>query len=270
MIQDLMMDSCTSKLYCECGFDSRQHLEDYVSDKPDMVFMEDFVKFPIENCKNIFTEGHIRGDIVIDLSLGSLVHQLYSACDFFKHIIVLKVRDRCIMELKRWVDSRTGAFSWGHAAKLYADIEGESDKLQEKEEKMRLAIQQVMKCDLGKENMMDPIVLPLADCIITAWFLDAISKDQDEYIRYLKKVSGLLKLGGHIILVGDLDTTYYIIGKHKFHFLNYDEEFVRKALVEAGFKVDYCKVKKRTAVSDLLDYKAIIFVAAHKEREVKP
>ncbi|XP_077105850.1 nicotinamide N-methyltransferase-like [Ranitomeya variabilis] len=268
MTQDLTMDSCTCKLYHECSFDSRQHLDDYVSDKPDMAFMEDFVIFPIENCKNIFTEGHIKGDIVIDLSLGSLVHHLYAACDYFKYILVLKTSDRCIMELKRWVDSRTGAFSWGHAAKLYADIDEESDKLEEKEKKMRLAIQHVMKCNLAKENMMDPIVLPPADCIISAWFIDAISKDQDEYIRYLKKVSGLLKLGGHIILVGDLGTTYFMIGKEKLHYLNYDEEFARKALVEAGFVVDYCKVKQRTAVSDLLDYKAVIFIAAHKEREV--
>ncbi|CAJ0967704.1 unnamed protein product [Ranitomeya imitator] len=84
--------------------------------------------------------------------------------------------------------------------------------------------------------MMDPIVLPPADCIISAWLLDVISKDQDDNIRYLKKVAGLLKLGGHMILLGDLNTTYYTIGKRKFHILNYDdEEFVRKALVEAGF-----------------------------------
>ncbi|XP_073441199.1 nicotinamide N-methyltransferase-like [Dendrobates tinctorius] len=262
------MDSCTCKLYHECVFDSRRHLDDYVSDKPDMSFMEDFVIFPIENCKNIFTKGHIKGDIVIDLSLGSLIHHLYAACDYFKYIIVLKASERCIMELKRWVDSRTGAFSWDHAVKVHVDVDRQSDKLKEKEEKMRLAIQHVMKCNLEKENMLDPIVLPQADCIISAWFLGAISKDQDEYIRYLKKVSVLLKLGGHIILVGDLGTTYFIIGKEKLHYLNYDEEFARKALAEAGFVVDYCKVKKRRTVSDLIDYKAVIVIAAHKEREV--
>ncbi|XP_044133522.1 nicotinamide N-methyltransferase-like [Bufo gargarizans] len=211
---------------------------------------------------------HIKGDIVIDLSIGSMVHHLYSACEFFKYIIVLKNRDRCIMELKRWVDSRTGAFDWGHAAKRHVDIEEKSDQLQDKEEKVRSALQHVVKCNLEKENITDPIVLPLADCIISAWLLDVISRDQDDYIRYLRKFSGMLKLGGHLILIGDLDLTYFTVGGEKLHGFRYDEEFARKALEGEGFVIDSCEVKKRTSVSDLLDYTAIIFIVAHKQKLV--
>ncbi|XP_073513287.1 nicotinamide N-methyltransferase-like [Phyllobates terribilis] len=260
------MDSKNPKVYHESGFDSRQFLEHYVSDSPGMVFEEDFLIFPIESLRKTFTEDHIRGDILIDLSLGSLVHQLYAACDFFKHIIVLKTRDRCIMELKRWVDTRTGAFHWGHVTKLHADTGDDSDKLQEKEEKMRLALQHVVKCDIDKENMTDPIILPPADCIICGWLLDNISKDQDGFIKYLRKFSGLLKPGGHFILLGCLESTYYTVGKDKLFLLNYDEDFARKALVGEGFGIDRCEVKKRTSVSDLVDYKAVIFIAAHKEK----
>ncbi|XP_073511402.1 nicotinamide N-methyltransferase-like [Phyllobates terribilis] len=195
-----------------------------------------------------------------------MVHHLYAACEFFKDVIVLKITDRCIMELKRWVDERTGAFDWGHAAKLHADIEGKSDLLQEKEEKIRLALEHVVKCDLGKENMMDPIVLPPADCIISAWLLDSISKNQDDYMTYLRKLLGLLKPGGHMILIGALDATYYTISKDKFHLFKYDEDFVRKALIGEGFIIDYWKVKNRTVESDLMDFKRIIFIVAHKPK----
>ncbi|KAM4016908.1 nicotinamide N-methyltransferase-like [Anomaloglossus baeobatrachus] len=116
LIQDETMDPSSYKLYRVDGFDSRQHLEDYMSDKPDMVFAEDTLIFPIENLLKTFTEGNIKEDVMIDLSAGSIIHQLYAACDFFKQIIVLKPSDRCIMELKRWVDSRTGAFHWSHAS----------------------------------------------------------------------------------------------------------------------------------------------------------
>ncbi|XP_056400842.1 indolethylamine N-methyltransferase-like [Hyla sarda] len=143
---------------------------------------------------------------------------------------------------------------------------GANDHFQDKEGKVRSTIPHVMKCDLEKENMMDPIVLPPADCIISFGLLDKISKDQDDYIRYLRKFSGMLKPGGHIMFIGCLDMTYYTVGKDKFHALTYDEDFVRKALVGEGFVIDYCKVKKRTNVSDLTDYKAVIFIAAHKEK----
>ncbi|CAJ0967713.1 unnamed protein product [Ranitomeya imitator] len=273
------MDSSTCKRYHEDEFDSRENLEFYFSDKPDMVFREDSLIFPIENLTKTFTEGHVKGDILIDLSSGSMVHHLFAACDFFKHIIVLKMRDRCIMEMKRWVDSRTGAFDWNHATQLHVDSVGKSetitfitfpisfsDQLPDKEGKVRSALQHVVKCNLEKEDMMDPIVLPPADCVISAWLLDYICKNQDDYIRYLRKFSSLLKPGGRIILISSLEMTYFKIGKEKFHAFSFDADFARKALVAEGFIIDRCEVRKRTAVSDLTDYKAVIFIAAHKDK----
>ncbi|XP_075696789.1 nicotinamide N-methyltransferase-like [Rhinoderma darwinii] len=261
-----MMDSSPHKLYHVHDFDSRQSLEHYFSDKSDIVFGEDFLKFVIENLRQVFTVGHINGDILIDLSSGSVVHHLYSACEFFKNILVLKINNRCIMELKRWVDDRTGAFYWGHTSALLQEKEENSDQCQDQEAKLRSALQHVVKYDLEKENMTDPLVLPPADCVISVWLLDIISKDQDDYIRYLRKFSRLLKPGGHIIIIGVLGSTYFTVGKDKFHVFTYDESFVRKVLVGEGFFIDYCKVNERTAVSDLIDHKAVIFIAAHKEK----
>ncbi|XP_075135007.1 nicotinamide N-methyltransferase-like [Leptodactylus fuscus] len=259
------MDSSTYKRYHIHGYDTRQLLDQYLSDEPEMVFGEDALIFPMKSLTKAFSAGHIKGDILLDLSIGSLVHHLYSACEFFKDIIVLKIQDRCILELKRWTDKRTGAFHWGHVGKIHVDIEGKSHRVEDKEVKVRSAMQHVVKCDIEKENMTEPIVLPPADCIISAWLLDAICKDQDDYIRYLRKFSRLLKPGGHIILIGCLGVTYYTVGKDKFHAFTYDEDFVRKVLEEEDFIIDECKVHKRTSVSDLIDYKAIIFIVAHKK-----
>ncbi|KAG8546770.1 hypothetical protein GDO81_029853 [Engystomops pustulosus] len=260
------MDSCDHKLYHVHGFDSRKLLEDYLSDKPDMVFGDDSLVFPIRNLLKTFKLGHIKGDILLDFSIGSIIHHLYAACEFFNHMIVLKVQDRCMLELKRWVDTRTGAFHWGHAAQLHVDIEGNSDQSQDKDVKVRSALQHVVKCDFEKENITEPIDLPPADCIISAWLLDVISKDQDDYVRYLRKFSKLLKPGGHLLYIGMLEATYIIVGKDKMHVFTYDEDIARKALVGEGFVIDRCEVKERTNVSDLIDYKATIFIAAHKEK----
>ncbi|XP_072012450.1 nicotinamide N-methyltransferase-like [Engystomops pustulosus] len=260
------MDPCKQKFYHVHGCDSREYLERYFSDKPDMPLRDDSLIFPLENFTKTFQLGHIKGDILIDLSIGPIIHHLYSACEFFKHIIVLKVRDRCMMELKRWVDTRTGAFYWGHAAELQAEIEGKSDQALDKEGEVRSALQHVLKCDFEKENMTEPIDLPPADCIISAWLLSVISKDQNDFIQYLRKFSKLLKPGGHFLFIGCLGATYYIVGKDKLHILKYDEEFVRKALVGEGFVIDCCEVKKRTNRTNMIDYKAIMFIAAHKEK----
>ncbi|XP_071969436.1 nicotinamide N-methyltransferase-like [Engystomops pustulosus] len=260
------MDSSSKKLYHVHGFDSRKHLDDYFSDRPDVVVAEDSLVFPIKNLTKTFTQGHLKGDILIDLSSSSFIHHLYAACEFFKHIIVLKVNDRCILELKRWVDTRTGAFDWCHAAQLHVDIEGKSDQLEDKEGKVRSALQHVIKCNLEKENMTEPIDLPPADCIITALLLDHICKEQDDYIKYIRKFSKLLKPGGHMIIFGSLGTTYITIGKDKIHVFTYDEDLVRKALAGEGFVIDSFEIKKRTVESDLIDHKAVFFVVAHKKK----
>ncbi|XP_075696825.1 nicotinamide N-methyltransferase-like [Rhinoderma darwinii] len=260
------MDSSPYKFYHVHGFDSRQYLEHYFSDKPDMAFRDDLLNFIIGNLRQVFAVGHINGEILIDLSIGSFIHHLYSASEFFKNIIVLKVNNRCIMELKRWVDVRTGAFYWGHTSALHQETEENSDQFENGEGKVRSAIQHVVKYDLEKENMTEPLVLPPADCVISTFLLDVISKDQDDYIRYLRKISRLLKPGGCLILIGVLDITYFTVGKDKLHGFAYDEDFARKALVGEGFIIDYCKVKERTAVSDITNYKSVIFIAAHKDK----
>ncbi|KAM4015590.1 nicotinamide N-methyltransferase-like [Anomaloglossus baeobatrachus] len=260
------MDSGYFKFYHEDSFDSRNHLDTYLTSSQEASFIEDILTFPIKKLHKMFREGHIKGDILIDLSKGSMVHYLYAACEFFEHILVLKITDRCIMELKRWVDERTGAFDWQHAAKLHLDIEGDSEKFQEIEANVRSALQHVVKCDLTKENIMEPMVLPEADCVISGFLLDVISKNHDDYIKYLGKFLKLLKPGGHIILCGALDTTYFTMGKDKLHYLKHDENLPRDALVKEGFAIDCCEVKNSSVVSDLTDYKGIIFIVAHREK----
>ncbi|KAG8583444.1 hypothetical protein GDO81_008415 [Engystomops pustulosus] len=114
--------------------------------------------------------------------------------------------------------------------------------------------------------MTEPIDLPPADCIINVCLLDIISNDQDDFIRNLRKFSKLLKPGGHFIFIGLLGITCFTLHKEKFHMLTYNEDFVRKAFIGEGFTIDFCEVKKRTAESDLTDYKGVIFIAAHKQK----
>ncbi|XP_075047517.1 nicotinamide N-methyltransferase-like [Mixophyes fleayi] len=260
------MDCRSHKFYHVDGFDSRRCLETYFSDNPEMVFGDESLKFPIEKLHHIFNAGDIKGDILIDISSFSITHHLYSACDFFKDIYLLKFKEKCVMEMNRWLNTRTGAFDWNHALTHFTKLEGNSDQCEDKEIKLKTAIKQIVKCDIEKENLTDPVVLPQADCVISAWLLELISKDQDDYIRYLKKITKLLKPGGQLILFGVLNATYFMIGQDRFHYFKYDENYARKVLTGEGFIIDHCDVLKRKAVSDLSDYQGVIFITAHKKK----
>ncbi|XP_018430593.1 PREDICTED: uncharacterized protein LOC108803256 [Nanorana parkeri] len=193
------MDSTQNKFYHIHGLDSRSLLDFYFSDKEDMVFGEDTLRFPMMNLHCVFSRG--------------------------------------------------------------------IDQTQDKELNLKASIKHIVTCNLEEENLAHPLVLPLADCVISAALLDVVSKDEEDYMRNLEKVSNLLRIGGHLILIGLLNTTYMTAGADRFHMMKYDESFVRSALSKLGFVIDYCAVQRRRNVSDLVDYSHIYFITAHKEND---
>nr|DBA16588.1 TPA: hypothetical protein GDO54_003967 [Pyxicephalus adspersus] len=208
--------------------------------------------------------SHIQGGLLIDFSIGSLIHQLYPICDFFKDIILLRLHERCIMEINKWLDTRTGAFDWLHTSTIVTELQRRREKGEEKEAKMKKKIKHVMRSDLEEENPVHPLVVPQADCLVTVSLLDLISKDQDDFIRNLRKILRFLKPGGHLILLGVLNATYFRIGEDRYYIFSYDEVFIRKVLHGEGFIIDQCEIF-RTADSDLMDYRAVIVLIAHRQ-----
>ncbi|XP_040182235.1 indolethylamine N-methyltransferase-like [Rana temporaria] len=258
------MDSTSPKLYHVHGMDSRSHLDLYFSNEEEMVFAEDTITFPMACFHYLLSTGRVKGTFLIDISSGSFIHHLYSASNFFKKMILLKFQERCIMELNRWLHDRTGAYDWSHTSSAAAELEGTRDQLQEKEMRLRSSIKQILKCDFEEENITSPVLLPLADCIISAVILEVISKNEDEYMKNLEKIIKLLKPGGQLLLIAILDATYWTAGTERFHSFKCNEEFVKNAFGKVGLAIDYCAVQRRRNVSDIIDYKAIIVIVGRK------
>ncbi|XP_063797884.1 nicotinamide N-methyltransferase-like [Pseudophryne corroboree] len=212
----------------------------------------------------LYVSGRIKGETLFDISLGSIVHQLFDITDFFKEIIILKLRESCIMELNKWVKTRTGAFSWTHACQALTELGDISDPEEVQEEKLKETIKRIVKIDFRKENLTDPEVLPPADCILTAWVLDVVSHDKQDYIRNLRKMSKLLKPGGHLILIACINITYYTAGNERLHALNYDESFVKKTLTDEGYEIESCELLDRKVENDFTDYKKLMVLTAVK------
>ncbi|XP_063797887.1 nicotinamide N-methyltransferase-like [Pseudophryne corroboree] len=208
----------------------------------------------------------LKGETLIDISVGSFVHHLFDISEYFKEIIILKLTESCIMELNKWVNTRTGAFNWNHAFKIVTELKGISDPdcSCEKEENLKETIKRIVKFDFSNENLTDPEVLPPADCLISAWMLEAVCQDQQDYIRNLRKMSKFLKPGGTLILIVNLNCTYYIVGNDKLHVFNNNENFVKKTLTDEGYVIGSCEKFDRKVVSDLIDHKQVMVLTAIK------
>uniref|UniRef100_A0A8D0GNP0 Nicotinamide N-methyltransferase n=1 Tax=Sphenodon punctatus TaxID=8508 RepID=A0A8D0GNP0_SPHPU len=176
----------------------------------------------------------LKGDTLIDIGTGPTIHQLLSACECFENIITSEYVDRNRQELEMWLKKEPGAFDWSPVVKYVCELEGNRDKWAEKEAKLRKAIKQVLKCDVHKSNPVDPVVLPQADCLISVECFEASCADLDAYRAALKNVSSLLKLGGHLVLCGDLGCSFYMVGTKRFSCLVLREEFLREAKAFRG------------------------------------
>ncbi|KAM5163578.1 indolethylamine N-methyltransferase-like [Mantella aurantiaca] len=258
------MDSKSHKFYHIHGMDSRDYSDLYCSDKAGKVFLEDTLMFPMMNLHYQFSSGRVTGNTLIDISMGSFIYHLYSASNSFQEIIILKTNEKCIMELSRWRHDRTGAYDWTHTSATAANLEGSRDLLQEKERRLKSSIKQILKCDFEVENITSPVELPLADCVLVGLIMEAISKNEDEYMRNLEKILKLLKPGGQFLLFSLTEGTYFTAGGERFYGLTIDENFVKNSLSKLGLVIDYCAVQKRRNVSDLIDYKSIMFIVAIK------
>ncbi|KAM5163566.1 nicotinamide N-methyltransferase-like isoform 2-T2 [Mantella aurantiaca] len=258
------MDCTEYKFYHIHGMDSREHSDLYFSGKEDMVFREDSLIFPMMNFHYQFNSRRVAGKTLIDISIGSFIHHLYSASNSFQEIVVLKSNEKCIMELSRWLHDRTGAYDWTHASATAAELEGNRDLLQEKESRLKSSIKQILKCDYEQEYITSPVELPLADCVLCVLIMNVISKNEDEYMRNLEKILKLLKPGGCLFLMSVIDTTYFTIKGERFHSFTHDEAFEKNALRKLGLVIDYCAVQRKRNVSDLIDYKAVMITVAYK------
>ncbi|XP_075696704.1 nicotinamide N-methyltransferase-like [Rhinoderma darwinii] len=233
-----------------------------------MDFADESVLFPMEKLFNTFVLGHVKGETITDISFGPIIHHLFSACEIFKDIFILRVKETCVMELNNWLHDQTGAYDWSHTAQIIKQLEGESVQYKEKEMKLKTAIKHIVKCDIEKENLTDPLVLPQADCLITAWLLESLSKDKEDYIKNLRRFLTFLKPKGQLILFGTLNATYYTVGEEKFHSFKTNESFIRETLTGEGLIIDQCEILPRKAKSDLSDYDSIVFITAHRGQQI--
>ncbi|KAM8927194.1 nicotinamide N-methyltransferase-like [Pelodytes ibericus] len=230
---------------------------------------DDFPEFSLLELYNADFLG-LNGDMpsgrsLIDLSFGPSISHLNALADTYSEITVLDFNQSLMNNLESSKRGDPNAPDWSQALKHMAELGGNSDQLEATEQKLKKATKRVVEYDLQKDNPTDPVVLQESDSLLSISFLELVSEDQEAYSRNLKKISRLIKPGGHLILIGALHGTYFQLGKNNFQVLKCDSNSVKSALTKAGFTMDICKVTERKSISDLADYKEIICVVAQKK-----
>ncbi|CAH2320155.1 nicotinamide N-methyltransferase-like [Pelobates cultripes] len=236
----------------------------YASDKG--ALLGERTNIVLRNFHEIFSSGVVKGNTLIDIGAGSAIFELLSACEVFTNIIISDFLEQNLTEVKKWLTKDSNMLDWTSYVKFVCDLEGKSANLQEKEEKLRKTVKQVVKCDVLKKNPFEPLVIPPADCLISCFCLETACKDVASYCNTLKNFKDLLKPGGHIIMQSAENGTFYHVREKKFYCLTITKKEIEKAFIEAGYEIVKLEVKQRKDKSrlDIYDYHSLYCVHARK------
>ncbi|XP_069469644.1 nicotinamide N-methyltransferase-like isoform X2 [Ambystoma mexicanum] len=260
------MDNAIGGAFYEKYFEPRSYLDDYF----------DFGKNSVGNeCLNltlpflcrVFGEGGLSGDTLIDIGSGPSIHQLLSACEAFMNITATDYSKQSRQELEKWLKNESGAFDWKPVVKTVCELEGNRMSIQDKEEKLRRVVKQVLPCDLLKTNPLEPLVLPQFDCVLSSFCLEVACKTNDEVCLAVKNMSNLTKPGGHLVLCGAARCSHYQVGEVMFTAMAVDEGILRKAASEAGYTIESLKVDSREdpkTVRETTDFSCMYLMVARK------
>ncbi|XP_066442073.1 nicotinamide N-methyltransferase-like [Eleutherodactylus coqui] len=230
---------------------------------------DEYLYFVLKQLAEIFNSGKVKGDTLIDIGTGPSIYQLLSACEAFKNIIVSDFTDRNREEFNVWLKNQPGAFDWSSVINHVCQLEGDRISCQEKEERLRKTIKQVLKCDVLKTNPIDPVTIPKVDCLLSCLCLESACKDFETYDTSLKSISKLLKLGGYLVLTGVLGNNYYLVGEEKFSCLSLNDAFLREAITGAGYSIENFHLYNKTedSLEDKADFSGYFVIVAQKEND---
>lgn len=134
----------------------------------------------------------------------------------------------------------------------------------EKEEKLRQAVKQVLKCDVTQSQPLGAVPLPPADCLLSTLCLDAACPDLPTYRRALRNLGSLLKPGGFLVIMDALKSSYYMIGEQKFSSLPLGREAVEAAVKEAGYTIEWFEVISQSYSSTMANNEGLFSLVGRK------
>ncbi|XP_063291738.1 indolethylamine N-methyltransferase-like [Pelobates fuscus] len=260
------MSSTGHKHYHDKNYPAKRFVEVYFCDDRFPLINEN-MEFPMEHIHKDIDSGVVKEGTLIDFSVGATASHLIPACNVFKDIYVVEVNKVNIDEFEKWRQGKQDAVNFSYGAKFHHKLEGGREAWHLKEDKTRQAIKGVIQWDISNDDQV-PVALPQADCILSLYLLHVISKDKEAFQSNLKKITSRLKIGGSLLLFSVTNMTFYEVDTQKFFVLPVDLDFIKQAVINAGFVIDKVNVLPSKKNCDLVDYDSIIHVRCRKERNV--
>ncbi|XP_032393456.1 phenylethanolamine N-methyltransferase [Etheostoma spectabile] len=202
---------------CYQGFDPGAYLQNNYSPAiADFERKDGLEPWKLACLHRAFTEGDVRGELLVDVGSGPSLYQVMSGCEVFNKVLLTDFLEVNRQELRSWLQDEGGcSMDWTPFLQHVCKLEGRpSSAWTEKAARLRQVIVDIVHIDVHSPQPLALDVLPSAgaDCLVSAYCLESASPDLAAFTRALGHIGRLLRPGGHLLLIGTLGMTYYMAG----------------------------------------------------------
>uniref|UniRef100_A0AAQ6IKM3 Phenylethanolamine N-methyltransferase n=1 Tax=Anabas testudineus TaxID=64144 RepID=A0AAQ6IKM3_ANATE len=224
---------------CYQRFDPASYLKyNYTPPRADFERKDSIVPWKLACLHRAFTED-VSGELLVDIGSGPTLYQVLSGCEVFNKVILTDFLEINRQELRRWLRDEGGYnLDWTPYMEYVCKLEGRRYAWSEKAAKLRKVVKDVLPIDVHCPQPMAPDALPSggADCLVSSFCLESVSPDLAAFNRALGHIGSLLRPGGHLLLIGALDESYYLGGPGvKIPVVPLNEAQVCASLKERGY-----------------------------------
>ncbi|XP_034050478.1 phenylethanolamine N-methyltransferase [Thalassophryne amazonica] len=210
-----MASELESLAACYQGFDPIAYLQhNYTPPRADFKRHDSIVPWKLAHLHRAFTEGDISGGLLVDIGSGPTLYQVLSGCEVFDKVILTDFLEVNRQELKRWLQDKDGSnFDWSPFLKHVCQLEGRDPSAwKEKAARLRQVVRGIFPVDVHSPQPLAPSVVPPggADCLVSCFCLESASPDLATFSTALGNIQKLLRSGGHLLLIGTLEMSYYL------------------------------------------------------------
>ncbi|XP_053219059.1 phenylethanolamine N-methyltransferase [Podarcis raffonei] len=249
-------------------FNPRAYLQNnYMPPRANFTSEEFAVPWKLRCLADAFATGEICGRTLIDIGTGPTIYQLLSACDYFEEIVATDYLEVNRAEIQNWVlGEDSSCFDWSPYIQYTCKIEGNGEPWKEKEQKLKKKLRRILPIDVHQAKPLGSSLSQPADALVSAFCLEAVSPDRPSFDRALRNVTTLLKPGGHFLMIGALDESFYLAGEAKLSVVPVSEADVKESFAKSGYRTHNFRsyVMPPSLKIGVDDVQGIFFIHAQK------
>ncbi|KAK6186980.1 hypothetical protein SNE40_006234 [Patella caerulea] len=233
-------------------FDPDIYIKTYYTDLEDTVD-GGLIPFILKGMYDVFKAGDVKGKRLLDIGTGPIPHSVIPAVPFVQDIYLTEFST---VNRKYLNDALfgSGKQDYSNIFKFFTNLSDKSQPWTKLSDDLKDKVRGIFPCDLLQDDIFKGSYFPLFDVITSCFCTDASLPDVETYGKVAKEISKYLKIGGHLVIAGTLDVTYYFVGEQKFYGLDISADKVKSCWKDAGFSIYNWNHMKGPEVLDNTDF----------------